>query len=79
MLFAILFRIDILGTSRERHPPDVTLGPLWDVFRTWNKIENNAIKTHLYESYKIDVFGPQGRHPTDVFSERIEDVLRTFL
>ena len=34
---------------------------------------------HLYESYKIDVFGPQGRHPTDVFSKRFEDVLRTFL
>ena len=45
----------------------------------WNKIENNAIKTHLYERYKIDVLWTfQGRHPTDVFSERFEDVRSTF-
>ena len=46
----------------------------------WNKIENNAVKTHLYERLKIEVLGTlQGRHPTDVFSGCFEDVRRTFL
>ena len=46
----------------------------------WNKIENNAIKMHLYERYKIDLLGTsQGRHPTNVFSERFEDVRSTFI
>ena len=32
---------------------------------------------HLYEELKIDVLGTsQGRHPTDVFSERFNDVRR---
>ena len=35
---------------------------------------------HLYERFKIDVLGAsQGRHPTDFFSERFEDVHRMFL
>ena len=35
---------------------------------------------HLYERFKIDVLGAsQGRHPTDFFSERFEDVRRMFL
>ena len=46
----------------------------------WNKIEKNSVKVHLYERFKIDVLGTsQGRHPTDVFSERFEDVCWTFL
>ena len=44
------------------------------------KIENNAMKMHLYERFKIDVLGTcQGRHPTDVFSEHFEDVRMTFI
>ena len=35
---------------------------------------------HLYYRFKIDVLGTsQTRHPTDVFSERFEDIRRTFL
>ena len=35
---------------------------------------------HLYERLKIDVLGTSlGRHPTDVFLERFEDVHRNFL
>ena len=35
---------------------------------------------YLYRRFKIDVLGTsQGRHPTDVFSGRFEDVRRTFL
>ena len=35
---------------------------------------------HLYERYKIDLLGKsQGRHPTNVFSERFEDVRSTFI
>ena len=37
MHFVLMFKIDVLGTSRERHPPDVTL----------NKIKNNAMKMHF--------------------------------
>ena len=45
----------------------------------WKKIENNAVKMHLYERFKTDVLGtPQGRHLTDVFSGRFEDVHMTF-
>ena len=34
---------------------------------------------HLYERFKTDVLGtPQGRHLTDVFSGRFEDVHMTF-
>ena len=40
-----------------------------------NKIENNAVKMHLYERFKIDVPGmSQGRHPSDIFWECFEDV-----
>ena len=46
----------------------------------WNKTENNAVKIHLYEKFKIDILGTsQGRHPTDTFSGRFEDVRWTFL
>ena len=46
----------------------------------WNKIENNAVKMHLYERFEIDVLGTsQGRHPMDVFSGRFEDLRKTFL
>ena len=46
----------------------VTLAHIW-----WNKIENNAVKMHLYDRFKIKVLGTsQGRHPTDVFSGRFE-------
>ena len=35
---------------------------------------------HLYERYKTDLLGTsQGRHPTNVFSERFEDVRSTFI
>ena len=35
---------------------------------------------HLYERFKIDVLGTsKGRHPMDIFSERLEDDRRTFL
>ena len=45
----------------------------------WNKIENNAVKMHLYVSFKIEALGmSQGHHPTDVFSGGFEDVRRTF-
>ena len=45
----------------------------------WNKIENNAVKMHFYERFKIDVLGTsQGHHPTGVFSGRFENVCRTF-
>ena len=38
------------------------------------------MKMHLYERFKIDVLGTsQGRHPTDIFSGRFEDVRMTFL
>ena len=30
-----MFKIDALGSSRERHTKDVTLGPLQDVFGTF--------------------------------------------
>ena len=41
----------------------------------WNKIENNAVKMHLYEMFKIDVLGTsQGRHPTGVFLGRFENI-----
>ena len=34
---------------------------------------------HLYERFKTNVLATsQGRHPTDVFSGRFEDVRRTF-
>ena len=33
MRFVLMFKIDVLGKSREWHQPDVTLGPLQDVFR----------------------------------------------
>ena len=47
---------------------------------SWNKIENNAVKMHLYVRFKIDALGmSQGRHPTDVFSGRFQDVRKTFL
>ena len=46
----------------------------------WNKIENDAMKMHLYERFKIDVLRmSQGRHPTNAFSGSFEDVRRTFL
>ena len=32
MRFVLMFKINALGTSREGHPPDVTLGPLYHVF-----------------------------------------------
>ena len=35
MRFVLKFKIDALGTSRGRHRPDVTLGHLQDVFRTF--------------------------------------------
>ena len=45
----------------------------------WNKIENNAVKMHLYERFKIDIpEKSQERDPTGVFSGRFEDVRRTF-
>ena len=45
----------------------------------WNKIENNAVKIHLYNRFKNDVLvTSKGRHLTDVFSERFEDVRRIF-
>ena len=35
---------------------------------------------HLYKSYKIYVLGmSKGRHLTDVFSQRFDDVRRKFL
>ena len=35
---------------------------------------------HLYERLKINVLGtPQGRHPTDIFLGRFEDVRKTVL
>ena len=38
------------------------------------------MKMHMYERFKIDAPGTsQGRHPKEVFSGRLEDVLRTFL
>ena len=45
----------------------------------WKKIRINAVKMHLYERFKIDCLGTsQGRHLTDAFSGRLEDVRRTF-
>ena len=100
MRFVLVFKIDALGASRGRQPPEVTFGPLgrlWDVssktlnyksgnsllFQVQiclNKIENNAMNMYLYERFKIDALGTfKGRHPTDVFSGRFEDVHRTFL
>ena len=53
---------------------------MFQVHIWWNNIENNTIKIHLYERFKIDVLGTsQERHPTDVFSDRFKDVRRTFL
>ena len=35
---------------------------------------------HLYKRFKVYVLGTsQGRHPTDIFWERFEDVRKTFL
>ena len=49
--------------------------PIW-----WNKIENDAMKMHLFEKFKIDALGTsQGRYPKDGFSGCFEDVRRTFL
>ena len=46
----------------------------------WNKIENNAVKMHFFERFKINVMRTsQGFHHTDVFSGRFENVPRTFL
>ena len=33
MRFVLTFKMDVLRTFRDRYPPDVTLGPLYDVFR----------------------------------------------
>ena len=45
-----------------------------------NKIENNAVKMQFYKILNTDVLGTsQGRHPTDIFLGRFEDVRRTFL
>ena len=30
-----MFKMDVLGTSRERYPPGVTLAPFSDVFGTF--------------------------------------------
>ena len=48
---------------------------------SWNKIEKNAVKMHLYERFKIDVLRTsQGGHTTGaVFSGSFEYVRRTFL
>ena len=35
MCFVLVFKIDVLGMSRERRRPDVTLGPLQDVLRAF--------------------------------------------
>ena len=46
----------------------------------WSKIENNPVKMHLCDMFKIDVLGTsQGRLPTNVFSRSFEDVRRTFI
>ena len=53
---------------------------MFQVYIWWNKIENNAVKMHLYERFKIDILGTsQGRQLTDVLSGRFEDVRRMFL
>ena len=69
---------------------------LWDLYKTslgrfsknlklqnsqlFREIENNAMKMHLYERFKIDTLGTsQGPHSKEVFSEYFEDVHRTFL
>ena len=53
---------------------------MFQVHIWWNKIENNAMKMHLYERFEIDNLGTfQGRHPKDVFLGGFEDVRRTFL
>ena len=49
------------------------------VFIWLNKIENNAVKMHLYNRFKNDILvTSKGRHLTDVFSELFEDVRRNF-
>ena len=46
----------------------------------WNKIENNAMKMHLYERFKIDILETsQGFHPMNVFLGRFKYVRRTVL
>ena len=35
MRFVLMFKINVLGMSQEHHLPNVTLGPLYDVFRTF--------------------------------------------
>ena len=53
---------------------------MFQVYIWWNNIENNAVKVHLYERFKIDVLGTFLRcRPTDIFSEHFENVRRTFL
>ena len=50
---------------------------MFQVHIWWNKIENNAVKMHFYERFKIEILGTsQGRHPTNVFSGRFENVHR---
>ena len=46
MRFVLIFKTDILGTTRERHRPDVTLGRLKDVFRTF--LQNPKTKKQLF-------------------------------
>ena len=46
MRFVLIFKTDVLGTTRERHLPDVTLGRLKDVFRTF--LQNPKTKKQLF-------------------------------
>ena len=69
---------------------------LWDLYKTslgrfsknlklqnsqlFREIENNAMKMHLYERFKIDtLWTSQERHSKEVFSRRFENGRRTFL
>ena len=69
MRFVLMFKIDVLGTSRGRHRLDVTLGPLEDVFRTFlqkpkTKIQltlqahiwRNKIKNNAVKMYMYERF-----------------------
>ena len=42
MRFVFIFKMDLLRMSRERYPPDFTLGPLSDVFAMF--LQNSETK-----------------------------------
>ena len=47
MRFVLMLKMDTLGASRERNPPDVTLRPLEDVFGAFLQ-KPKTIKQQLF-------------------------------